>query len=320
MSDARSRSTRAGAGRATPEAPADGAAAADPADAEPLTGVPARACSARPRCGRSRGRWTCVRPSGSGRTSCTTRTRCAGSCGPPSWRRTTSCWRSGPVSGSLTLGLLEAAAAVYAVEIDPVLAHAAARDGRRAGTGAGRPADVVTADALRVPGRRPACARRPPWSRTCPTTSACRWCCTCWPSCPSLRRGLVMVQAEVAERLAAAPGSRTYGVPSAKLAWFAAARRAGPVPRAVFWPVPNVDSACWRSTAASRRRATARRRLRRGRRGVRAAPQGAAVGAGGVGGLAGRGGGGLARGGGRPDGARRAAGDHRLRVVAAARD
>jgi 16S rRNA (adenine1518-N6/adenine1519-N6)-dimethyltransferase len=59
---------------------------------------------------------------------------------------------------------------------------------------------------------------------------------------PGLRRGLVMVQAEVAERLAAAPGSRTYGVPSAKLAWFAAARRAGPVPRTVFWPVPNVDS------------------------------------------------------------------------------
>jgi 16S rRNA (adenine1518-N6/adenine1519-N6)-dimethyltransferase len=59
---------------------------------------------------------------------------------------------------------------------------------------------------------------------------------------PQLRRGLVMVQAEVAERLAAVPGSKTYGVPSAKLAWFAAARRAGPVPRAVFWPVPNVDS------------------------------------------------------------------------------
>ena len=59
---------------------------------------------------------------------------------------------------------------------------------------------------------------------------------------PGIRRGLVMVQAEVAERLAAAPGSRVYGVPSAKLAWYAAARRAGPVPRAVFWPVPGVDS------------------------------------------------------------------------------
>ena len=57
-----------------------------------------------------------------------------------------------------------------------------------------------------------------------------------------IRRGLVMVQSEVAERLAAQPGSKTYGVPSAKLAWFASARRAGPVPRAVFWPVPNVDS------------------------------------------------------------------------------
>src|SRR5919106_5557214 len=59
---------------------------------------------------------------------------------------------------------------------------------------------------------------------------------------PQLRRGLVMVQAEVAERLAAPPGSRAYGGPSAKLAWYAAAPRAGPVPRAVFWPVPNVDS------------------------------------------------------------------------------
>jgi 16S rRNA (adenine1518-N6/adenine1519-N6)-dimethyltransferase len=59
---------------------------------------------------------------------------------------------------------------------------------------------------------------------------------------PSLRRGLVMVQAEVADRMCAAPGSRVYGTPSVKLAWFAAARPAGPVPRSVFWPVPNVDS------------------------------------------------------------------------------
>jgi 16S rRNA (adenine1518-N6/adenine1519-N6)-dimethyltransferase len=59
---------------------------------------------------------------------------------------------------------------------------------------------------------------------------------------PSLRRGLVMVQAEVAQRMCAAPGSRVYGTPSVKLAWYAAARPAGPVPRSVFWPVPNVDS------------------------------------------------------------------------------
>ncbi len=59
---------------------------------------------------------------------------------------------------------------------------------------------------------------------------------------PTLRGGLVMVQAEVADRMCAPPGSRVYGVPSAKLAWFAAARRAGSVRRAVFWPVPRVDS------------------------------------------------------------------------------
>jgi 16S rRNA (adenine1518-N6/adenine1519-N6)-dimethyltransferase len=59
---------------------------------------------------------------------------------------------------------------------------------------------------------------------------------------PSLERGVVMVQAEVADRMCAGPGSRVYGAPSAKLAWFAAARAAGVVPRSVFWPVPNVDS------------------------------------------------------------------------------
>jgi 16S rRNA (adenine1518-N6/adenine1519-N6)-dimethyltransferase len=59
---------------------------------------------------------------------------------------------------------------------------------------------------------------------------------------PTLRTGLVMVQAEVAERLAARPGSRVYGVPSVKAAWYADVRRAGSIPRTVFWPVPNVDS------------------------------------------------------------------------------
>jgi 16S rRNA (adenine1518-N6/adenine1519-N6)-dimethyltransferase len=59
---------------------------------------------------------------------------------------------------------------------------------------------------------------------------------------PSLAHGVVMVQAEVADRMCARPGSRVYGAPSAKLAWFAAAQPAGTVPRSVFWPVPNVDS------------------------------------------------------------------------------
>ena len=59
---------------------------------------------------------------------------------------------------------------------------------------------------------------------------------------PGIRSGLVMVQAEVADRLVAPPGSKTYGIPSVKLAWYAAARRVGSVPPKVFWPVPNVDS------------------------------------------------------------------------------
>jgi 16S rRNA (adenine1518-N6/adenine1519-N6)-dimethyltransferase len=59
---------------------------------------------------------------------------------------------------------------------------------------------------------------------------------------PSVQRGLVLVQLEVADRLAAAPGSKVYGVPSAKLAWYGPARRVGVVPRNVFWPVPNVES------------------------------------------------------------------------------
>jgi len=60
---------------------------------------------------------------------------------------------------------------------------------------------------------------------------------------PSIERALIMVQAEVADRMCAEPGSRIYGVPSAKVAWYAAAHRAGSVSRRVFWPEPNVDSA-----------------------------------------------------------------------------
>ena len=95
---------------------------------------------------------------------------------------------------------------------------------------------------------------------------------------PTLQRGLVMVQAEVAERMCAGPGSRVYGTPSVKLAWYAAARPAGPVPRTVFWPVPNVDS---RLVAFTRRDPPVtdgepRGGIRGHRRGVQAAPQDAA--------------------------------------------
>jgi 16S rRNA (adenine1518-N6/adenine1519-N6)-dimethyltransferase len=148
----------------------------------------------------------------------------------------------GPGLGSLTLALLPAVAAVHAVEIDPVLA------GALPGTVADRaPAladrlTVTTADAMRVradqlTGPTPtAIVANLPYNVGVPVLLHLL------AELPEIRCGLVMVQSEVAERLAAAPGSKTYGVPSAKLAWFAAARRAGPVPRAVFWPVPNVDS------------------------------------------------------------------------------
>jgi 16S rRNA (adenine1518-N6/adenine1519-N6)-dimethyltransferase len=148
----------------------------------------------------------------------------------------------GPGLGSLTLALLPAVRAVHAVEIDPVLA------GRLRDTAAERaPAladrlSVTAADALGLraadlPAPEPtALVANLPYNVGVPVVLHLL------AELPQLRRGLVMVQAEVAERLAAPPGSRAYGVPSAKLAWFAAARRAGPVPRAVFWPVPNVDS------------------------------------------------------------------------------
>ena len=148
----------------------------------------------------------------------------------------------GPGLGSLTLALLPAVRAVHAVEIDPVLAaRLPATAAERAPALADR-LSVVTADALHLraadlPGPAPtAIVANLPYNVGVPVVLHLL------AELPLIRRGLVMVQSEVAERLAAHPGSKTYGVPSAKLAWFASARRAGPVPRAVFWPVPNVDS------------------------------------------------------------------------------
>ncbi|MDD7917791.1 16S rRNA (adenine(1518)-N(6)/adenine(1519)-N(6))-dimethyltransferase RsmA [Actinomycetospora callitridis] len=145
----------------------------------------------------------------------------------------------GPGLGSLTLPLLEAARAVVAVEIDPVLAdRLPATAAERA---PGRDLRVVTADALRIaPGDLPLApdvlVANLPYNVAVPVVL------NLLAALPGLRRGLVMVQSEVAERLAARPGERAYGAPSVKLAWYADARRAGPVPRAVFWPVPGVDS------------------------------------------------------------------------------
>ncbi len=152
----------------------------------------------------------------------------------------------GPGLGSLTLALLEAGPAqVTAVEIDAVLAdELPATIAARAPAIADR-AVVLTADALRVTEAELAA----PTGRTpdvlvanLPYNVAVPVLLHLLATLPSVRRGLVMVQAEVAERMCAGPGSRVYGTPSVKLAWYAAARSAGTVPRSVFWPVPNVDS------------------------------------------------------------------------------
>jgi len=144
----------------------------------------------------------------------------------------------GPGLGSLTLGLLAAGHAVTAVEIDPVLAGALPRTVDAHLPQA--PLTVVVADAMRmtsVPGAAPsAVVANLPYNVAVPVVLHLL------ETLPSLRTGLVLVQAEVADRLAAAPGSKVYGVPSVKTAWYARATRAGAVPRAVFWPVPNVDS------------------------------------------------------------------------------
>lgn len=146
----------------------------------------------------------------------------------------------GPGLGSLTLALLETGACVVAVEIDAALAGQLPRTvAARAAHLASR-LHVVHADALQVrdlPGEPPtALVANLPYNVSVPVVLRAL------EQFPTLRRALVMVQLEVAERLAAPPGSTTYGVPSVKAAWYADVRLAGTVSRSVFWPVPNVES------------------------------------------------------------------------------
>jgi 16S rRNA (adenine1518-N6/adenine1519-N6)-dimethyltransferase len=147
----------------------------------------------------------------------------------------------GPGLGSLTLGLLATGAHVTAVEVDPVLAAALSATVAERMPAARARLDVVAADALTVtslPGP-PATAlvANLPYNVAVPVLLHAL---EMWPG---IETALVMVQAEVADRIVAPPGSRTYGVPSVKVGWWATATRAGAIPRAVFWPVPNVDSA-----------------------------------------------------------------------------
>jgi 16S rRNA (adenine1518-N6/adenine1519-N6)-dimethyltransferase len=146
----------------------------------------------------------------------------------------------GPGFGSLTLPLLAAAGHVLAIEVDRALAAQLPLTVADRAPWLGGKLEVVAADAARVtglPGPAPtALVANLPYNVAVPVVLHLL------ATVPSLRRGLVMVQAEVADRMCAPPGGRVYGVPSAKLAWFGTARKAGSVPRSVFWPVPRVDS------------------------------------------------------------------------------
>ncbi|GAB3110771.1 16S rRNA (adenine(1518)-N(6)/adenine(1519)-N(6)) -dimethyltransferase RsmA [Janibacter alkaliphilus] len=145
----------------------------------------------------------------------------------------------GPGLGSLTLALLEPGCRVAAVEVDPVLASALPGTVAELAPAAADRLTVVQADALRLeelPQPPTALVANLPYNVSVPVVLHLL------QTFPSIRRVLVMVQLEVAERLAAPPGSRTYGVPSVKAAWYGQVRLAGRVPRSVFWPVPNVDS------------------------------------------------------------------------------
>ena len=143
----------------------------------------------------------------------------------------------GPGLGSLTLGLLEAGASVIAVEIDRRLADQLPHTVKVMQPGT--EIAVVHADALQVvelPGVPRRLVANLPYNISVPVLLHLL------AHFPSLDSGIVMVQAEVGHRLAADPGSKVYGAPSVKAAWYGRWRTAGQVSRMVFWPVPNVDS------------------------------------------------------------------------------
>ncbi|MDR1431659.1 MAG: 16S rRNA (adenine(1518)-N(6)/adenine(1519)-N(6))-dimethyltransferase RsmA [Propionibacteriaceae bacterium] len=159
----------------------------------------------------------------------------------------------GPGLGSLTLGLLEAGARVTAVEIEPVLASRLPQTVAALAPEAAERLRVVTADALRVAFGVADGVRDQPNAMVAnlPYNVSVPVLLRLLADVPTIERGLVMVQAEVADRLVAAPGSKVYGSPSVKMAWYAVAERIGSVPPSVFWPVPKVDSGLVRFSRAT---------------------------------------------------------------------
>jgi 16S rRNA (adenine1518-N6/adenine1519-N6)-dimethyltransferase len=143
----------------------------------------------------------------------------------------------GPGLGSLTLGLLETGASVVAVEIDDRLATQLPITIELFQPGA--PLTVITQDAMTItelPGHPTSLVANLPYNISVPVLLHFL------EHFADLQSGLVMVQAEVGQRIAADPGSKIYGSPSIKAAWYGKWRTAGQVSRQVFWPVPNVDS------------------------------------------------------------------------------
>ena len=145
----------------------------------------------------------------------------------------------GPGLGSLTLALLPNVAKVLAVEIDSVLAGALPSTIALHAPSLLDNLTVINTDAMRItelPVAPTHLVANLPYNVSVPVVLHFL------ETFPSLREILVMVQAEVADRMAAGPGSKIYGVPSVKMAWYGEATKAGSVGRNVFWPAPNVDS------------------------------------------------------------------------------
>lgn len=145
----------------------------------------------------------------------------------------------GPGLGSLTLGLMATGAKVIAVEIDERLAQLLPNTAKAKGFGESQ-LIVINKDALEISkndvNNPDVLVANLPYNVSVPVIIHIL------ETFPSIKNYLVMVQSEVADRLAASPGSRTYGSPSVKLQWYAEVSKAGSISRNVFWPVPNVDS------------------------------------------------------------------------------
>lgn len=172
----------------------------------------------------------------------------------------------GPGLGSLTLGLMDVAHAVTAIEIDMPVAQRLSTTVEQWRPNSAHRLSVVAADAMRisqaqVAAAAPEVASGPPTAivANLPYNVAVPVMLHLLAELPSIRHGLVMVQQEVAQRLTAEPGSKIYGVPSVKMAWYGNATHAGTVGTKVFWPAPRITSGLVHFTAQKPPETTATR-------------------------------------------------------------